>query len=164
MVSLSLTHTHTRTQHTQARIYSHTRSHIYVHTQRHKYTQQDYDHKQIHTPTHTHAGDIMKPHTPHTALPADSADLTLSRLDKLRNANGNLRTAEIRRSMQKIMQNNAAVFRTQVSEGVRAWLRSFHGHGQYNVSNLFGYAWCSCLKGMSHRSPAHRCGLAVSLC
>lgn len=34
------------------------------------------------------------------------------------NADGNQRTAEIRRSMQKIMQNNAAVFRTQVGQRV----------------------------------------------
>ncbi len=32
-----------------------------------------------------------------------------------RNANGSLTTSSIRRNMQKIMQNNAAVFRTQES-------------------------------------------------
>lgn len=37
------------------------------------------------------------------------------RLDTLRNAKGNLGTAEIRRNMQKIMQSDAAVFRTQSS-------------------------------------------------
>jgi succinate dehydrogenase/fumarate reductase flavoprotein subunit len=35
-------------------------------------------------------------------------------LDKLRNANGKLPTAEIRLTMQKHMQDNAAVYRTQV--------------------------------------------------
>mmetsp|Transcript_2246 Transcript_2246/g.5755 ORF Transcript_2246/g.5755 Transcript_2246/m.5755 type:complete len:646 (+) Transcript_2246:18-1955(+) len=58
-------------------------------------------------------GEVLKPGTPLPPLPANSADLTLARLDKLRNANGNLRTSEIRRNMQRIMQNNAAVFRTQ---------------------------------------------------
>ncbi|KXZ48381.1 hypothetical protein GPECTOR_28g788 [Gonium pectorale] len=58
-------------------------------------------------------GEIMKPNTPHRPLPASAGQDAIARLDALRNAKGNLRTAEIRRSMQKVMQNNAAVFRTQ---------------------------------------------------
>ncbi|GIL44803.1 hypothetical protein Vafri_2287 [Volvox africanus] len=58
-------------------------------------------------------GEIMKPNTPHKPLPASAGENAIARLDKLRNANGSLRTAEIRRNMQKVMQNNAAVFRTQ---------------------------------------------------
>ena len=63
---------------------------------------------------------MLKPGTKHAPLPADAGDASIARLDKLRNSKGNLRTAEIRRSMQKIMQNNAAVFRTQatLAEGV----------------------------------------------
>ena len=63
---------------------------------------------------------MLKPGTKHAPLPADAGDASIARLDNLRNAKGNLRTAEIRRSMQKIMQNNAAVFRTQatLAEGV----------------------------------------------
>jgi hypothetical protein len=38
---------------------------------------------------------------------------TIAWLDKLRNSNGSLPTSKIRLNMQKIMQNNAAVFRTQ---------------------------------------------------
>jgi succinate dehydrogenase / fumarate reductase flavoprotein subunit len=45
-------------------------------------------------------------------LPADAGDYAVSRLDKLRHANGDRPTAEIRLEMQKIMQNHAAVFRT----------------------------------------------------
>ncbi|PNW73110.1 hypothetical protein CHLRE_14g619133v5 [Chlamydomonas reinhardtii] len=60
-------------------------------------------------------GQIMKPNTPHKPLPATAGEGAVARLDKLRNAKGNLRTAEIRRNMQKVMQNNAAVFRTQES-------------------------------------------------
>ncbi|MCC5811966.1 MAG: succinate dehydrogenase flavoprotein subunit [Ectothiorhodospiraceae bacterium] len=48
----------------------------------------------------------------HKPLPADSADLALGRLDKLRNAKGSQKTADIRLDMQKTMQNYAAVFRT----------------------------------------------------
>lgn len=36
---------------------------------------------------------------------------SIENLDKLRFANGSLPTAQIRLNMQKIMQNNAAVFR-----------------------------------------------------
>eukprot|EP01023_Acetabularia_acetabulum_P004848 TRINITY_DN12041_c0_g1_i5.p1 TRINITY_DN12041_c0_g1~~TRINITY_DN12041_c0_g1_i5.p1 ORF type:complete len:625 (-),score=129.66 TRINITY_DN12041_c0_g1_i5:617-2491(-) len=55
----------------------------------------------------------LKPGTPHKDLPANAADESIARVDKTRNANGTLKTAELRLKMQKIMQNNAAVFRTQ---------------------------------------------------
>ncbi len=42
----------------------------------------------------------------------DSTEASLERLDRIRNANGSLLTAEIRLNMQKTMQNNCAVFRT----------------------------------------------------
>src|SRR2546421_3946244 len=45
-------------------------------------------------------------------LPKDSADRPLARLDKLRHASGGTSTAELRAKMQKVMQNNCAVFRT----------------------------------------------------
>ena len=45
-------------------------------------------------------------------LPKDSADKPLGRLDKFRNASGGTPTAELRLKMQKVMQNNCAVFRT----------------------------------------------------
>ena len=58
------------------------------------------------------AKDIVKKEAHHAKLPKDSADLALSRLDRLRNASGSLTTAQIRRDMQRNMQNDAAVFRT----------------------------------------------------
>jgi succinate dehydrogenase / fumarate reductase flavoprotein subunit len=66
------------------------------------------------------AQEILKPGTPHKPLPQDAGDLALARLDRLRNANGKKRTSEIRLSMQKVMQNDAAVFRTDktLAEGV----------------------------------------------
>src|SRR6476646_4442581 len=45
-------------------------------------------------------------------LPADSAEKSLSRLDRFRNAAGSAPTAELRLKMQKVMQSNCAVFRT----------------------------------------------------
>lgn len=59
------------------------------------------------------AGDVSKPNAPHKPLPANAGDEAIARLDKLRNAKGSLRTAEIRRNMQRVMQSDAAVFRTQ---------------------------------------------------
>ena len=53
--------------------------------------------------------------------PADdnSSDQAIARLDRLRHADGTRSTAEIRLEMQRVMQNNAAVFRTSeiLSEG-----------------------------------------------
>ncbi|HEY0836886.1 MAG TPA: succinate dehydrogenase flavoprotein subunit [Azospirillum sp.] len=45
-------------------------------------------------------------------LPANSADFALERLDRLRNAKGPIRSADLRMEMQRTMQNNCAVFRT----------------------------------------------------
>ncbi|KUO55535.1 MAG: fumarate reductase [Sphingomonadales bacterium BRH_c3] len=56
--------------------------------------------------------ETVKPGTAHAALPADSADQALGRLDHFRHANGGSPTAEVRIEMQRTMQAHAAVFRT----------------------------------------------------
>lgn len=56
--------------------------------------------------------ETLSPGEKHAELPADSADLSLSRLDAARYANGSTGTAELRLKMQKTMQSNCAVFRT----------------------------------------------------
>ncbi|WP_256646922.1 succinate dehydrogenase flavoprotein subunit [Thermomonas paludicola] len=56
--------------------------------------------------------DTIKPDAPHKELPADALDKALARFDRLRNANGELSTAQIRLDMQRTMQADAAVFRT----------------------------------------------------
>ena len=63
---------------------------------------------------------LIKPGGNHAALPADSADLALGRLDHFRNAKGGASTAQIRLAMQKTMQANCGVFRTSevLGEGV----------------------------------------------
>jgi succinate dehydrogenase / fumarate reductase flavoprotein subunit len=58
------------------------------------------------------ARDLIKKGARLPDLPKDSADRALSRLDRLRNANGSLTTSQIRREMQRNMQDDAAVFRT----------------------------------------------------
>ena len=59
--------------------------------------------------------EIIGPDTPHHDLPADALEPALTRLDKLRHASGGTPTAQLRLKMQKIMQNDAAVFRTAAS-------------------------------------------------
>ncbi len=56
--------------------------------------------------------EIVTPGEKQSDLPANSADMALSRLDKLRHADGSTPTAELRLDMQRTMQNNCAVFRT----------------------------------------------------
>ncbi|MFZ5930238.1 MAG: succinate dehydrogenase flavoprotein subunit [Pseudomonadota bacterium] len=58
------------------------------------------------------AAQVIKKDEKQRELPKDAADISLSRLDKARFAKGNTSTAELRLRMQKIMQNNCAVFRT----------------------------------------------------
>jgi succinate dehydrogenase / fumarate reductase, flavoprotein subunit len=53
-------------------------------------------------------------------LPKDSSDLALARLDKFRHAEGGSPTAEVRLDMQRVMQSDCGVFRTDrtLAEGV----------------------------------------------
>ena len=67
-----------------------------------------------------HCAEVVKAGVRQRALPADGADLALSRLDRLRHAQGSRPTAAIRLEMQKTMQADAAVFRTgkTLAEGI----------------------------------------------
>ncbi len=67
------------------------------------------------------AAEVIKPGAAHKTLDAEGVDHALSRLDRLRNASGSLKTSEIRLTMQRAMQDNAAVFRTReiLDEGCR---------------------------------------------
>ncbi|HEX7111224.1 MAG TPA: FAD-binding protein, partial [Mizugakiibacter sp.] len=56
--------------------------------------------------------EVIKPGTPHKDLPTTVLDKALGRFDAIRHANGSTPTAEIRLSMQRTMQRDAAVFRT----------------------------------------------------
>src|SRR3954463_3667548 len=56
--------------------------------------------------------EVLTPNDKHADLPKDSADRALARLDRFRHASGKTPTAQLRLSMQKVMQNNCAVFRT----------------------------------------------------
>ena len=67
------------------------------------------------------AAEIVKAGAKQDNLPENSADLALSRLDHYRNAKGGMPTADLRLQMQKVMQNNCAVYRTGevLEEGVK---------------------------------------------
>jgi len=58
------------------------------------------------------AAEIVTAGAKQPELPADSADRALERLDGFRYAKGSIPTAELRLRMQKVMQNNCAVYRT----------------------------------------------------
>ena len=65
-------------------------------------------------------GETLTPGAAQKALPKDGADLALARLDKFRHAEGDSPTAAIRLEMQRVMQADCAVFRTErtLDEGV----------------------------------------------
>src|SRR6186997_2461265 len=70
-------------------------------------------------------------------LPKDSAEKSLSRLDRFRNAAGTAPTADLRLQMQKVMQSNCAVFRTGdvLDEGHKLIHNVFAGVPDVRVSD-----------------------------
>jgi succinate dehydrogenase / fumarate reductase flavoprotein subunit len=84
-----------------------------------------------------HCASVVKPGTAHRALAADAADAAVARLDRLRHANGSRGTAGLRLEMQKIMQSDAAVFRTQESldQGVARLGETMAGFADVKVSD-----------------------------
>jgi succinate dehydrogenase / fumarate reductase flavoprotein subunit len=77
------------------------------------------------------AGARSRPLTP------GAGDEAVARLDKLRNAKGKTRTADLRLSMQRVMQGHAAVFRTGESlrEGTRKLEQVFASFADVSVSD-----------------------------
>ena len=88
--------------------------------------------------------ETIKPGQPHKALPASALDKSLANLDKLRFANGSTPTSEIRDNMQRIMQNDAAVFRTgeTLQQGVSKIREAFRSFEDVKVSDR-SLAWNS---------------------
>ncbi len=84
------------------------------------------------------AGELVKPGMPQRA-PVEGAavEKILSRFDRIRHASGPRKTAEIRRAMQRCMQNHAAVFREQqvMEEGVQQMSEIWQSYDQLNVSD-----------------------------
>jgi succinate dehydrogenase / fumarate reductase, flavoprotein subunit len=84
-----------------------------------------------------HCARVLKPGSAHRELKADAAAPAIERLDRLRNAKGSKRTAEIRLNMQLVMQNDAAVFRTAetLNAGKRKLAEVFASFADVNVSD-----------------------------
>jgi succinate dehydrogenase (ubiquinone) flavoprotein subunit len=57
----------------------------------------------------------LKPGAPHRSIAADAGANAIERLDTIRHSKGTTPTAMLRKSMQKVMQEDAAVFRTQAT-------------------------------------------------
>ena len=57
--------------------------------------------------------DKLKRGAPHREIASDAGSNAIERLDKIRNSKGSAPTAMLRKTMQKVMQEDAAVFRTQ---------------------------------------------------
>jgi len=67
------------------------------------------------------AGQIVNPAAPNRDTSKAAVEAAVDRFDRLRHASGGVPTAELRLEMQKTMQSDAAVFRTDktLAEGVR---------------------------------------------
>jgi succinate dehydrogenase / fumarate reductase, flavoprotein subunit len=81
--------------------------------------------------------EVVKPGTRHKPLRADASDLAVSRLDALRQAKGSRPTAAIRLEMQKIMQADAAVFRTgrSLTEGCAKLGETFASFSDVSITD-----------------------------
>jgi succinate dehydrogenase / fumarate reductase flavoprotein subunit len=81
--------------------------------------------------------EIVKTGVSHKPLARDAADFAVSRLDRLRQANGSRPTAEIRLEMQKTMQLDAAVFRTgeTLNQGIGKVARTFASFEDVRVTD-----------------------------
>ena len=83
------------------------------------------------------AGELVEPGQSHPPLPARASEPALERLDRYRHAAGGTPTAALRLRMQKIMQENCAVFRTGeiLAEGCRAIAEVHAGIADIAVSD-----------------------------
>ena len=89
-----------------------------------------------------HAATVVKPGEKHRPLGKDAGDFAVSRLDRYRNAKGSRSTAQIRLEMQKIMQTDAAVFRTgsSLQEGCERIAKTHDSFADVSVSDR-GLIW-----------------------
>lgn len=81
--------------------------------------------------------DKLTPGAKQPELPKDADEKALSRLDHFRNASGGTPTAHLRLKMQKVMQNNCAVFRTGevLEEGHKLIHEVYGGMGDLSVAD-----------------------------
>jgi succinate dehydrogenase / fumarate reductase flavoprotein subunit len=84
-----------------------------------------------------HCTRVLKPGAPHRPLKSDAAAPAVERLERFRNAKGSQRTADIRLNMQRVMQSDAAVFRTAdtLNEGKRKLAQVFESFADVKVED-----------------------------
>jgi succinate dehydrogenase / fumarate reductase, flavoprotein subunit len=89
-------------------------------------------------------GEILTPGAKQAALPKGSEELSLSRLDRFRHAEGSKPTAAIRLEMQRTMQADCAVFRTDrtLAEGVAKIDAIYRSMGDIRIADR-GLVWNS---------------------
>jgi len=83
------------------------------------------------------ASDVVDPSTKAPDLPKGAGDYAIERLDHFRNAKGGTPTADLRLRMQRVMQNNCAVYRTGdvLEEGVKLMEEVHAGIDDIGVSD-----------------------------
>jgi succinate dehydrogenase / fumarate reductase flavoprotein subunit len=84
-----------------------------------------------------HCAEAIKPRAPHRDFKKGAGESAIARLDRLRHAKGKNRTADVRLAMQRIMQSDAAVFRTAetLNEGKRKLAEVFSAFADVQVSD-----------------------------
>ncbi len=90
------------------------------------------------------AAEIVTPNSDQNPFETNAGEESLTRFDKIRNADGKSSTAELRDKMQKCMQNHAAVFRTEktLKEGVDKMREIFNSFSDLKISDR-GLVWNS---------------------
>jgi succinate dehydrogenase / fumarate reductase, flavoprotein subunit len=83
------------------------------------------------------AAEVVKAGSTHKSMPADATDFAVGRLDKMRNAKGERLVSEVRDEMQRVMQNDCAVFRTNdsLAEGVGKINKAAEGVADVKVND-----------------------------
>ena len=83
------------------------------------------------------AAELIKPNSPHEKISGSATEKSLDRFDRLRNANGPNKTADLRLSMQKTMQSKCAVFRDEKSlkEGIEEIKKPYEGMNSIAVKD-----------------------------
>jgi len=89
-----------------------------------------------------HCAASFRPGAAQKALPADAGDQAVARIDRLRQARGSRPTAQLRLEMQRIMQADAAVFRTgqTLAEGADKLAQTFAAFADVALSDR-GLVW-----------------------
>jgi succinate dehydrogenase / fumarate reductase flavoprotein subunit len=89
-----------------------------------------------------HCAEVAQPHAKQRPLAKDAGEQAVARLDRLRHARGSRPTAAIRLEMQKIMQADAAVFRTgqTLAQGIERLSATFASFADVRVSDR-GLIW-----------------------